>query len=422
MNLKKIIMKKIILLIAGFAFVSMYSQVGINTSNPQGIFHVDGAKDNAATGTPTLLQQANDFVVTSTGNVGIGTTTPNASAILDINVDGLASGNKKGLLGPKVALTSQTDQVTIPSPATGLLVYNLGTGGLVYTGYVFWSGTEWRIFSNGSLAPGKVESIVCNGVTLSPNSYTAGVSYTGTMNVPYTGGNGGVYGAQTVGPVNGLTATLSPGNFNTGSGTLSYTISGVPTVTSPVTTTFPLSIGGQTCAATVGAGGGISPGELLYYHGSIPRKTSSFLLSDFLSDLPVLNKTFRIDAFITAPGAFDNTNATTNMAPRLYNITPSNVKVWVSEVSTHTGDSHGANLLIFPNNYAEFDDGVYLTQARNETVTFDVTTVDNKWFRVYYVLRIDNKSTVSNGNGNTTTDSSTADNTLEVYISIQRLY
>ncbi len=54
------------------------SQVGINTTNPQGIFHVDGNKDNPSTGTPSVLQQQNDFVVKSSGNVGIGTVNPTA--------------------------------------------------------------------------------------------------------------------------------------------------------------------------------------------------------------------------------------------------------------------------------------------------------------------------------------------------------
>ncbi|MGG5208949.1 hypothetical protein ACQWU4_08370 [Chryseobacterium sp. MIQD13] len=415
-------MKKTILLFATIASGFIYSQVGINTSNPQGIFHVDGLKDNPASGVPTAPQGSNDFTITSTGRVGIGTTEPNASAILDVNVDGLAVGSKKGLLGPKVALTSQTDQVTIPSPVAGLLVYNLGTGGLGYTGYVFWNGTEWRTFNNGSLAPGTLGAITCNGVTLSPGTYTAGTPYTGTMNVPYTGGNGGVYAAQTVGPVNGLTATLPAGNFNVGSGILSYTVSGMPTASSPTLTTFPINIGGQTCSATVGAGAVIAPGELVYYHSSIPRQTTSFLLSQFLNDLPVVNNTFRVDAFITSPNAFDGNGTSTNFDPRLYNITTTNAKVWVSEVSTHTGDSRGANFLIFPNNYAQFDDGVYLTYGRNETVTFDITTADNKWYRVYYALRIDNKSYTSSGNASVTSDSNTLDNTLEVFVSIQRLY
>ncbi|MCY0978901.1 hypothetical protein PGH12_09510 [Chryseobacterium wangxinyae] len=50
------------------------SQVGINTDNPKGIFHIDGEKDNATT--PTLIQQLNDFTVKQDGKVGIGTTTP----------------------------------------------------------------------------------------------------------------------------------------------------------------------------------------------------------------------------------------------------------------------------------------------------------------------------------------------------------
>jgi hypothetical protein len=53
-----------------------YSQIGINTQNPQGIFHVDGAGDNNVLGVPSTVQQFNDFVVTNSGNVGVGTITP----------------------------------------------------------------------------------------------------------------------------------------------------------------------------------------------------------------------------------------------------------------------------------------------------------------------------------------------------------
>ncbi|WP_121488093.1 tail fiber domain-containing protein [Chryseobacterium sp. 7] len=54
----------------------MYSQVGVQTSNPQGTFHVDGAKDNPASGTPSAAQQNNDMVLQQSGNFGLGTTTP----------------------------------------------------------------------------------------------------------------------------------------------------------------------------------------------------------------------------------------------------------------------------------------------------------------------------------------------------------
>ncbi len=72
----------------------------------------------------------------TSAQVGIGTTSPHSSAILELNVDNLASNKKKGFLAPKVALTSSMDQLTIPSPTKGLLVYNLGTAGLTVEGYL----------------------------------------------------------------------------------------------------------------------------------------------------------------------------------------------------------------------------------------------------------------------------------------------
>ncbi|SHF87274.1 Chaperone of endosialidase [Chryseobacterium arachidis] len=51
----------------------MMAQMGVQTSNPQGVFHIDSAKDNTVTGAPTNAQLANDVLVTPTGTVGIGT-------------------------------------------------------------------------------------------------------------------------------------------------------------------------------------------------------------------------------------------------------------------------------------------------------------------------------------------------------------
>ena len=71
-------------------------------------------------------------------NLGIGPDTfdPDASAGVEMRF------SNKGLLIPRVALTSTTDATTIPSPATSLLVYNLGTGGLSTPGYYYNSGTS----------------------------------------------------------------------------------------------------------------------------------------------------------------------------------------------------------------------------------------------------------------------------------------
>ena len=61
------------------------------------------------------------FVNSSFGqaSVGIGTTTPNASAALEIT----SPGNNKGVLIPRVALTAVGDITTIAAPAHGLLVF-----------------------------------------------------------------------------------------------------------------------------------------------------------------------------------------------------------------------------------------------------------------------------------------------------------
>jgi len=61
--------------------------------------------------------------------------TPDASAMLDVK------SSNGGILIPRVALTSATDAVTIASPATALLVYNDGTGGLTPAGFYYNNGT-----------------------------------------------------------------------------------------------------------------------------------------------------------------------------------------------------------------------------------------------------------------------------------------
>jgi hypothetical protein len=72
-----------------------------------------------------------------------------------------------------------------------------------------------------------------------------------SSNVPYTGGNGGTHNGQIVTStgVIGLTATLDPGTFTIGSGSLIYNINGTPSGNG--TASFLLDIGGQTCTLTI---------------------------------------------------------------------------------------------------------------------------------------------------------------------------
>jgi hypothetical protein len=75
-------------------------------------------------------------IIQGYAQTGIGTSAPHTSAKLEV------AATDKGFLPPRVALTGIYDTSTIPSPATGLLVYCTGTGGLT-SGYYFWNGTAW---------------------------------------------------------------------------------------------------------------------------------------------------------------------------------------------------------------------------------------------------------------------------------------
>lgn len=109
---------------------------------------------------------------------GIGTTTPDASAKLDV------SATNKGFLPPRIALTATNAASPVTSPATGLLVYNTATTGTapnnVAPGYYYWNGSAWvAILGNITTS-----SISGNGTTSTLTNFGAevnvqsGTSYT----------------------------------------------------------------------------------------------------------------------------------------------------------------------------------------------------------------------------------------------------
>ena len=156
--MKKNIIISIGLLLSGFS----YSQVGINTANPQGIFNIDGGKDNPTTGSAhTNAEQLNDFTVTAAGNVGIGKIAP--STKLHITTGGtvttpnpLGFRLEDGNQNTNFVLTSNTDGVGTWKPvAATRIVGTLGAGvdvPLVTTG-----GVYRKTGSYIDLPPGKWE-------------------------------------------------------------------------------------------------------------------------------------------------------------------------------------------------------------------------------------------------------------------------
>ncbi|MBU6159276.1 MAG: hypothetical protein KGP35_09665, partial [Bacteroidetes bacterium] len=97
-----------------------------------------------------------------------------------------------------------------------------------------------------------VTSLNCGQATHS-GTLTAGTAATGVSSIiAYTGGNGGIYAAQSIPStgVTGLTATLTADTLTLGDGTLTITIAGTPTLGMSGDAIFALNIGGQPCTLT----------------------------------------------------------------------------------------------------------------------------------------------------------------------------
>ena len=120
--------------------------------------------------------------------VGIGTISPDPSAKLQ--VDASSSGNAKGFLPPRVALTGTTDAATITSPATGLLIFNTGNvagASGVTPGYYFYDGIKWQRLINQQPDATVEFSVHADpntaGTTFEPSgAATSNVIYVSTIN------------------------------------------------------------------------------------------------------------------------------------------------------------------------------------------------------------------------------------------------
>jgi uncharacterized protein (TIGR02145 family) len=115
-------------------------------------------------------------------------------------------------------------------------------------------GLTVRCIKDASAIPAAVGTLNCGGATTT-GTLTNGSAANGvTTAIPYTGGNAGTYGAQSVSStgVVGLTATLAAGTLANGAGSLTYTITGTPTTSG--TASFAITVGGQSCSFTVSVG------------------------------------------------------------------------------------------------------------------------------------------------------------------------
>lgn len=83
-------------------------------------------------------------VLSFSQNIGIGTTSPDPSAALDI------SAANKGVLVPKVALVNTTLASPVTNPAIGLLIYNTTVDTELSSGFYYWNGSLWEKIGTGT--------------------------------------------------------------------------------------------------------------------------------------------------------------------------------------------------------------------------------------------------------------------------------
>lgn len=108
------------------------------------------------------------------------------------------ASNNKGVLIPRVSLTSTSDIVTVISPATSLLVYNKATAGIppnnISPGYYYWTGTKWSLL--GSTAT------FAEFYALMPGDNAATIAAGSPIQFPQNG------------PTNGIITRINTSQFN----------------------------------------------------------------------------------------------------------------------------------------------------------------------------------------------------------------
>lgn len=118
------------------------------------------------------------------GQVGIGTTTPDPSSILDIE------NNSKGLL---ISRLTEAQRDLIPSPATGLLIYQTNNSpGFYYFNGITWqslSSQSWGLTGNAGTNPtiNKIGTLDAQNLIISTNNTEASrITSTGNIGVNTT--------------------------------------------------------------------------------------------------------------------------------------------------------------------------------------------------------------------------------------------
>ncbi|MES2517356.1 MAG: ice-binding family protein [Bacteroidota bacterium] len=133
-----------------------------------------------------LVILATNVILTAQVKIGNNPTVINANSVLEIE------NPNKGLLMPRVALTSTTAFTPLTAHVAGMTVYNTATAGDVTLGYYYNNGTKWvrvadeanvnrysSVEATGDISTSSATDVVIPGMTLSPLAGTYLVMFNG---------------------------------------------------------------------------------------------------------------------------------------------------------------------------------------------------------------------------------------------------
>ena len=365
LNFKLInIMKKIVTALTIFASTFAFSQVGIGTTSP----HSSSILDLTATNKAMLLPRvANTAAIPSPANgmmiydissnciksyengawtSCLSNAPATAPVVVDCNTNAftgnyykgsaMTASNKfsvtitnnsftaatiafqtsdlvlSGVTGISVASVS-ISSVTLNAGQSQLVEYILsGTSSASGTLTGTWTKLTLNCVKTVAVTNPAITSLAC-GTATKNGTLTGGTAASGVSSViSYTGGDGSAHSGQTVTStgVTGLTATLAAGNFATGAGSLTYTITGTPSAGG--TASFAINIGGKSCTLTRTVAAAIMFRKVTKYNGVSVINNQGI---GYNGEAIPASSTIEIEVNVTdaTPYSFTATDATTGL-------------------------------------------------------------------------------------------------------------
>ncbi|MGI9580208.1 hypothetical protein ACR1PO_03240 [Chryseobacterium sp. RRHN12] len=215
------IKNKVCLLMVLLLSFAGYGQVGINNPSPSATLEITAKKTDGSR--------------------------PEGIIPTRLPGDSLRKADQKGVYG-----RSQDGVITFVTAAASPVNRVGQTIDIDARGYYYYDfpANKWIKLYGSASASATVNTLTCTGAAVKGSLYSGTPASGVSVQIPYTGGNGGDYPAQTItsAGVTGLTAALPAGTLGS-SGKLDFTVSGTPSGTG--TASFALIFGGKTCTFTL---------------------------------------------------------------------------------------------------------------------------------------------------------------------------